>query len=1042
MKILIFKCFLLLSLGLLNAQIIDYPYVESFETGQEGWTSFGTINSWELGLPDGVVINSAASGTAAWVTNLDGNYANFEDGYVQSPIFDLSVLAQPSVQLKVWWNTEFSWDGTVLQSSIDSGASWQNVGNFGDPNNWYNDDTIGGNPGGNGIPGSQLEGWTGRESTDNGSNGWVTASHDLSSLIGESSVIFRIAFGSDGSEVDEGFAFDNFKIYSSDCYAGEDNNLFSCVGSSSLPLDLNDLLSEGAASGGFWQSLGGLDVDFDDNVDLSSVEESDLYDFLYTVIGANNCQDTALIQLNLQVIPDSGEDTTTTLCSAGEEYLFDFLDPSATYSGIWESLSDPAIPLIQGEIVDFSVAGIGSYDFTYTVTSANCGGPETATITIIVESLSAGQNGTLDVCDTFTEADLFDALEGNSGVGGTWSPPINGAGIYTYTQAATTNCVETFATIEVSEIVQLSAGIDSVIESCSDVTLDDLLLELGGDEGGVWSPETYSGAGFYTYTHAATACTVESTATVDFSFFPVPDAGESGTVFPTGFGSANLNDLRNTLPPTNLERRRVDEGVWVQVDNGSPDVLTSEDGEVDFPNTGAGAAQVYEFEYIVEGDCGDAVATLIVEIYGDDTAGIDGVLIICPGGSFSNSHLFSELGGNPSIRGYWVEPITGPGVYTYIALDNSGFDADQAIVTVIEEVFKSAGQNGVLDICEGETALEADLFNALSGNPDIDGTWAEISTGVYQYSHAATTCFPSVSATVIITEEIQRSAGLNGALDICEGETPLEVDLFNALLGSPDNDGTWESISAGIYQYSHAATSCFPLVSATVTVIEEVQKSAGENGTLDICEGEIPLELDLFNALQGSPNSDGTWEEISTGIYKYSHASTSCYPEISSTVTITEETQLSAGENGIIEIEEGTVVTETQLFEALQGSPDLDGIWTPELAGADTYDYTHAATNVCPESTASVVVTETLSVDDEELNSISIYPNPANEIIKIKNSHSVVIESLEVFTIRGQLVISATDNFDEINISQLEAAIYFLKIRSATGQKTVRLIKE
>ncbi len=93
-----------------------------------------------------------------------------------------------------------------------------------------------------------------------------------------------------------------------------------------MPLDLNDLLSEGAASGGFWQSLGGLDVDFDDNVDLSSVEESDLYDFLYTVIGANNCQDTALIQLNLQVIPDSGEDTTTTLCSAGEEYLFDFLD--------------------------------------------------------------------------------------------------------------------------------------------------------------------------------------------------------------------------------------------------------------------------------------------------------------------------------------------------------------------------------------------------------------------------------------------------------------------------------------------------------------------------------------------------------------------------------------------------------------------------------------------------------------------------------------------------------------------------------------------
>ncbi len=68
--------------------------------------------------------------------------------------------------------------------------------------------------------------------------------------------------------------------------------------------------------------------------------------------------------------------------------------------------------------------------------------------------------------------------------------------------------------------------------------------------------------------------------------------------------------------------------------------------------------------------------------------------------------------------------------------------------------------------------------------------------------------------------------------------------------------------------------------------------------------------------------------------------------------------------------------------------------------------------------------------------------NPVNEVIKIKNNNSVAIESIEIFTIRGQLVFSTSENFDEINVSQLETAMYLLKIRTKIGQKTVKFIKE
>ena len=204
---------LLLSLGAsilmlfsANSQITVYPYLEDFEAGAGGWTAIAG-GTWALGAPTGTVINSAASGTNAWVTNLAGNYNNNETGSVESPIFDFTLVANPSLTFSFWYNSENSWDGTVIQSSIDGGISWQNIGALGDPN-WFNDGTINGNPGGQQI------GWTGGP----GSGGWISATQFLTGLGGQASVILRIAFGSDGSVTSyDGFGFDDINVYNVTC---------------------------------------------------------------------------------------------------------------------------------------------------------------------------------------------------------------------------------------------------------------------------------------------------------------------------------------------------------------------------------------------------------------------------------------------------------------------------------------------------------------------------------------------------------------------------------------------------------------------------------------------------------------------------------------------------------------------------------------------------------------------------------------------------------------------------------------------------------
>ncbi|MEA3445264.1 MAG: hypothetical protein U9R19_11140, partial [Bacteroidota bacterium] len=150
------------------------------------WMAGGLNSSWEFGTPDAgnPVINAAASGINAWMTNLDGNYNNDENSYLLSPCFDFTTLADPSIDFSLWYNTDANTDGMQLQSSVDNGATWQTVGVLPPPpnnDNWYN----------NTVSALGMVGWT-----DN-SGAWVTAHYSLDYLSQEPSVRLKFVFASD-----------------------------------------------------------------------------------------------------------------------------------------------------------------------------------------------------------------------------------------------------------------------------------------------------------------------------------------------------------------------------------------------------------------------------------------------------------------------------------------------------------------------------------------------------------------------------------------------------------------------------------------------------------------------------------------------------------------------------------------------------------------------------------------------------------------------------------------------------------------------------
>ena len=179
--------------------IQQYPYFESFEDGANGWRAINDQNgaengSWAWGVPNKRFIDHAPDGDNAWVTGgLDNApYNSNEDSWILSPCFDFSTLCAPRMDFQIWWQTEYEWDGLVLESSIDGGMTWQLIGNVNDPTNWFNTTNISAAPAGQSI------GWSGGGVVSpNGSNGWVLAVHELDNLAGNAQVQFRffICFG-------------------------------------------------------------------------------------------------------------------------------------------------------------------------------------------------------------------------------------------------------------------------------------------------------------------------------------------------------------------------------------------------------------------------------------------------------------------------------------------------------------------------------------------------------------------------------------------------------------------------------------------------------------------------------------------------------------------------------------------------------------------------------------------------------------------------------------------------------------------------------
>lgn len=176
------------------------PYSENFETNYGYYISGGTNSTWQYGIPNNTLIDTAASGTKAWVTNLTGSYLNNDSSYLESPCFDFSGTDSIVFEFKCKGLSEDQTDGLALLYSTNQGATWQLVPNNNNFDwNWYNESLI-----------SELE----LPGIDTTNGEWLTFKQILPPVLSnQSSVKFRFVFESNAVLINEGFGIDDIKIY-------------------------------------------------------------------------------------------------------------------------------------------------------------------------------------------------------------------------------------------------------------------------------------------------------------------------------------------------------------------------------------------------------------------------------------------------------------------------------------------------------------------------------------------------------------------------------------------------------------------------------------------------------------------------------------------------------------------------------------------------------------------------------------------------------------------------------------------------------------
>lgn len=122
------------------------------------------------------------------------------------------------------------------------------------------------------------------------------------------------------------------------------------------------------------------------------------------------------------------------------------------------------------------------------------------------------------------------------------------------------------------------------------------------------------------------------------------------------------------------------------------------------------------------------------------------------------------------------------------------------------------------------------------------------------------------------------------------------------------------------------------------------------------------------------------------------------------------------------------------------------GNFDPAAAGLGsetiTYSYTDATTTCSNTATNTILVEACLGLEDNEISTVSVYPNPTDGKLMLSNVAGNT--AFKVISASGQVVLNGfvSNTANNIDLSSFENGIYVLQLIQEQGLQTIRIVKK
>ncbi len=804
--------------------------------------------------------------------------------------------------------------------------------------------------------------------------------------------------------------------FSNGVNAGTDNSITLC--SSDAPVNLFDLLGGSADNTGSWDNgLSGHLGEFDPSQNTSGT-------YIYTVSDPNCGSASAEIEVLIENGFNPGQDGAVSVCASSITVidLFDYLTGNPDAGGEW------SLPNLAGEGM-FDPVQHSAGTFTYSAPSSNNCASSTSEITVtFIASSFAGNDTTLNICETSNSVDILSLLPSNITPQGSWTPSFSSnssmfdpsadmPGAYTYTVGGA-GCPISSSQININ-IGQSPQILSGQVEYCSvDLSTIDLhqYLQPNPHYGGEWNFQSQAGEGIYdpslhsdglyTYTYDPQNGCADVVAQVQVNAIASSVSagiGDTTLYICSNSSSVNLFDYLEGAPDNT--------GTW---NNG----LTGYLGVFDPSQYPSGT-----YNYTVsDPNCGPITSEIEVIVTPLPNAGGDVVHQICSSDT-QPIDLFSLIQNNPDVGGTWNLPdIMGEGVfdptqhafgiYTYTIEAQNGC-AFQSANVALTQFNNNPGEDTSIVICD---SAQSNLFLSLGGNPASGGSWSpSLSSntsvfdplvdlqGIYTYSVGGPDCPVQTAQVDVLLNKV--SAGNDSAVSLCSSGGIVDLSDYIGVLATPG--GVWTdqngNVSAaqfdlsihlpGLYTYTVQSNGC-PSQSSSVQVQITGSPDAGVDQNLAFCSTDALVDLNTH--LSASANIGGIYDGLPNGLFNPSVNTSGMYSYIVSITGCGSDTSIftiDVHQPIYQAIDTQAVICQTagvqNLADYLPNAP-INGSWPglstnndfyfdPNAFASGAYQYVIPPINTCPSITSTVDVVVLDSLDAGADTSVT-FCNSFNQI--------------------------------------------------------------